>query len=1058
MSNATINNKLQFVYYLGSGINISNIPTVSNISGIIGIGSDGVSPQSWSNGFPFNNLLGLNNGEGYLVSSKSNTSFPYNVYVENNSVITGVVLNKRLQIAEYRGSSKQLNSDSISLNFDSVIAIDSSGNPQSWTNGFPFSSLESIASGNTYLFYNKTGNLPFNLWPNDTVPITLTPSPTPTSSPTPTPTPTPDNTGDSYTLYGWGDNYYGQLGATGVPFNLGNGYSFPITGIYLDKTWKQVVASPSLSMGLDSNGHLYLWGQSVVSRPRVGNDTFKTIALGDGNTGLAISSDGSLYSITKTTSPPTRIGTSTNWEKISASLSIYDGYYVLAAINSDNELYVWGYGPNYQIGNGSSNSQTTPIQIGPANSWSKIVIGQDHTLAITTDGKLYAWGINSFGQLGDGTQSTRTIPTRIGLNSNWIDIAAGSKFSIALNSAGEIYTWGDNNEFCLGQGVMTMAAYCKTPQKLGIATNWIKVFASKAFSAAINDQNELYTWGNNASFNLGNFNLRDISQQALVQPCSVPHRVGSSTNWFDASLTDGNGMGLASGVSTVNNSGLFAFGNNAGGELGYGNTINQFFPQKIELVDDWDDISGSIVNNSISIRGGRLYGCGTNLIANGSITNSNAFLSNSLSNFDTRSFAAMSPVFDNFGTNWSRAYSSSKQILLINNSSELYSYALDGFNLTSFVAIPSSGSFNNWTDVSPGENHIIGISNNRLYAWGNNANGQLGTGTSATAFIGSPYLVTNASPAWIKVSANRNSSAAISYKNELYVCGYNGDGILGLNDKLNKTSWTQNSFNNLLWKDISLGYDHALGITTSGNLYAWGSNVYGQLGNETFDDKLVPILIGSKNDWVQVAAGQYCSFAMDSTGQIYSWGTNNDGRIGIGKTSAANAPTRIYILNEDGTKTYLNNCIKVATGGKHTFALRVAPNSSNTTITSYMSIESNNNIKLTVNAIAPGLSYEWYAALNNYAPGANDAKLQNLKTIGTAGSYIGRDTFASPSSGAYTQLTNNSTFSGVSTSVLTVSETASIQASNGIYKCVVKKNNTILKEVIVGTIHNVAIV
>jgi alpha-tubulin suppressor-like RCC1 family protein len=69
---------------------------------------------------------------------------------------------------------------------------------------------------------------------------------------------------------------------------------------------------------------------------------------------------------------------------------------------------------NYsQLGNGTTVSSSTPIQIGTATNWLTIDAGVSTTSAIKTDGTMYVWGRNNLGQLGDGTNTQRSVPTAI---------------------------------------------------------------------------------------------------------------------------------------------------------------------------------------------------------------------------------------------------------------------------------------------------------------------------------------------------------------------------------------------------------------------------------------------------------------------------------------------------------------------------------------------------------------------------------------------------------------------------------------------------------------------
>jgi alpha-tubulin suppressor-like RCC1 family protein len=96
------------------------------------------------------------------------------------------------------------------------------------------------------------------------------------------------------------------------------------------------------------------------------------------------------------------------------------------------------------------------------------------------------------------------------------------------------------------------------------------------------------------------------------------------------------------------------------------------------------------------------------------------------------------------------------------------------------------------------------------------------------------------------------------------------------------------------------------------DLYTWGFNGYGQLGDGTTTHRTTPTLIGG-GDWVGVSTAGDHTVAVRTDGTLWAWGRNNYGQLGLGDTADRLAPTRI------GTDT---NWAKVAAGGYHTVAIR----------------------------------------------------------------------------------------------------------------------------------------
>ena len=89
---------------------------------------------------------------------------------------------------------------------------------------------------------------------------------------------------------------------------------------------------------------------------------------------------------------------------------------------------------------------------------------------------------------------------------------------------------------------------------------------------------------------------------------------------------------------------------------------------------------------------------------------------------------------------------------------------------------------------------------------------------------------------------------------------------------------------------VSAGYDHVLMLASDGCVYAWGNNEYGQLGIDNGGAMLTtPTLVSAlqNKDIVAVAAGARFSLALSKSGQVYSFGRNN--KLQLGYTLANSA-------------------------------------------------------------------------------------------------------------------------------------------------------------------------
>lgn len=239
-----------------------------------------------------------------------------------------------------------------------------------------------------------------------------------------------------------------------------------------------------------------------------------------------------------------------------------------------------------------------------------------------------------------------------------------------------------------------------------------------------------------------------------------------------------------------------------------------------------------------------------------------------------------------------------------------------------------SGSFDisviaPWTQISTGGNQTIGLkADGKLYSWGSNIQGQLGDSSSVSR--NAPVAVSGNSTLWKQVAVGDQFVVAIRTDGTLWAWGYNANGQLG--DGTQTSTATPKQIGTLkTWTAVSAGKAHVLALQTSAtsgstagvtSLWAWGGNYAGQLGDGTLVDKRVPTRIGTLG-WNAVAAAGDHSLGIQSTGQtLWSWGANDAGQVGNGTTTVAgvNAPVQV-----GGTTT---TWLWVAGGASHSLAIR----------------------------------------------------------------------------------------------------------------------------------------
>lgn len=155
------------------------------------------------------------------------------------------------------------------------------------------------------------------------------------------------------------------------------------------------------------------------------------------------------------------------------------------------------------------------------------------------------------------------------------------------------------------------------------------------------------------------------------------------------------------------------------------------------------------------------------------------------------------------------------------------------------------------------------------------------------------------------IAAGSNHSAAVTKDGDLYMWGSNGGGRLGNGNRTNSYTPVKIMKNVAA---VSLGDEHSAAVTKDGSLYMWGNNNCGQLGNGNTTNRSTPVKIMEKV--AAVSLGGNHSAAITKDGGLYTWGDNYFGQLGNGSIKNSYTPIKI-----------MSNVVSSA-GGSHTIALK----------------------------------------------------------------------------------------------------------------------------------------
>ena len=344
----------------------------------------------------------------------------------------------------------------------------------------------------------------------------------------------------TFGLYVWGSNTYGQLGQ----FNTTQ-YSSPVQ--IPGTTWSSISSGNNHSLATKTDGTLWAWGRNAL-----GN-------LGQNN-------------LTNYSSPVQIPGTT--WNSVSGSYNLAS-----LATKTDGTLWSWGSNAYGSLGQNNTTQYSSPVQI-PGTTWKSIAAGYNHTLATKTDGTLWAWGNNgfagiNFGGLGQNNTTQYSSPVQIP-GTTWSSIAAGYQHSLATKTDGTLWSCGMNYHGQLGQNNRT---YYSSPAQIP-GTTWSSIGLKYGRSSlATKTDGTLWSWGLNLQGQLGQSNRTQYSS-----PTQIP-----GTTWSVISHTYHT-------VATKTDGTLWSWGSNPYGQLGQNNTTYRSSPVQIPGVT-WSSISAAGYNS-----------------------------------------------------------------------------------------------------------------------------------------------------------------------------------------------------------------------------------------------------------------------------------------------------------------------------------------------------------------------------------------------------------------------------------------------------------------------------
>ena len=612
----------------------------------------------------------------------------------------------------------------------------------------------------------------------------------------------------------------------------------------------------------------------------------------------------------------------------------------LLVLTQKGEVWAWGANESGQLGTGGTSPQAGWVRVPGLDEIAAIAAGAQHGVALRSDGTVFTWGSNYQGQLGNGTLEPRYLPAPVAGLDSVIAIGAGADFTAALRRDGSVWVFGSNwgglapseplkmltrAVMVLGPGAALdiRVSGAQVEYKVSGET-WATLGSTPRMAAAT--QGILWPGleGRNRSVRLeGAALLVEESQgQAdrveLARP-PIDLQVGWTVAWIEGpqpgeggsseeektnlvtaygavpggektalALTPERGASPATSIAAGQDHILYrkpdgtvwAWGGNQYGQIGDGTLEFRTLPTQVLGLSGVDSVSTKRYHNLALKTDGTVWAWGQNGFGQLGIGGIRGSQRSPVQVFGLTGVVAVSAgVYHSLavrsdGTVWAWGNGASGELGTGSQSSSDTPVQVSG--LTGIVA------------VSAGTTHNLALKNDgTVWAWGNNSNGQVGDGTTESRFT--PVQVSGLTGV-TGISAGELRSFAHKSDGSLWAWGYNGGGLGDgtQTDRLTPTQITSLSSVTL----VRTNSNHTLVLRSDGTVRTWGLNTYGELGDGTVVPRNFPVQAAGVTAAAAVAAGVRFSVVLKLDGSIQVWGVNWFGQVGNGTAGATVFPVQ----------------------------------------------------------------------------------------------------------------------------------------------------------------------
>ncbi|KJE88637.1 hypothetical protein CAOG_00256 [Capsaspora owczarzaki ATCC 30864] len=215
------------------------------------------------------------------------------------------------------------------------------------------------------------------------------------------------------------------------------------------------------------------------------------------------------------------------------------------------------------------------------------------------------------------------------------------------------------------------------------------------------------------------------------------------------------------------------------------------------------------------------------------------------------------------------------------------------------------------THIACNENHSVAVADNgEAYVWGRGIDGSLGV--EGDKHVSPTQIHALDGKRVVHAACGAAFTLFVIESGEVYACGNNEHGQLGIgsNEAMSEPTLVTNLPERIV--RIACGNSHAVALSETGRLYAWGAHSSGQLGvGEPLEDRLSPVRVESnvvRDDVADFACGGNHTIILSNSGLLYAFGSGAQGQLGLGPLATKNQATPAALPNPEGRKYTAISC------------------------------------------------------------------------------------------------------------------------------------------------------